>query len=260
MTPPKSSQKKRFARGARVVVGMSRQVGTVLHVDDEPSIMGEYVHVIQTNGGQLTTVGCDIELVPTPQTNLEPAAPTPPSTAPSEGPDRKFMRLAIEEARKSVPEDGRAHPKVGVVIVKVVIVKDGKVLASAHRGEIPQCHAEYIVLEKKLADVPLSGATVYTTLEPCTSRNDPKVPCADRLAERKVGRVLIGMLDPNPDIRGRGDQVLSDAGIETQLFPRELRAQVEDMNREFIRSQKDRQASAKMPRRTKISQAGPTLF
>ena len=43
------------------------------------------------------------------------------------------------------------------------------------------------------------------------------------------------------------DQVLSDAGIETQLFPREPRAQVEDMNREFVGSQKDRQAWAKMP-------------
>ena len=35
----------RFAVGARVVVGMSRRVGAVLHVDDEPSTMGEYVHL-----------------------------------------------------------------------------------------------------------------------------------------------------------------------------------------------------------------------
>jgi len=150
--------------------------------------------------------------------------------------------MAIEEARKSVAEDGRPHPKVGAVVVK-----DGKVLGTAHRGELPGNHAEYVALEKKLSDEAVAGATVYTTLEPCTTRTHPKVPCAERLVERKVARVVIGMLDPNPDIRGRGDQLLSDAGIETQLFPRELRAQVEEMNREFIRSQKDRQASAKMP-------------
>jgi pyrimidine deaminase RibD-like protein len=116
-----------------------------------------------------------------------------------ESDDRRFARLAIEEARKSVPEDERVHPRVGVVIVK-----DGQVLATAHRGEIPQCHGEYIALEKKLADVPLAGSTVYTTLEPCTSRNHPKVPCAIRLTERKVARVVIGMLDPDDRISGRG--------------------------------------------------------
>jgi pyrimidine deaminase RibD-like protein len=140
--------------------------------------------------------------------------------------------MAIQEARESVPEDERSHPKVGVVIVK-----DGRVLAKAHRGEVPAAHAEFVALEEKAKDLALAGATVYTTLEPCTARNHPKIPCAERLVERRVSRVVIGMLDPNPDIRGLGDQLLSEANIETQLFPRDLRAQVEEMNREFIRSQ-----------------------
>ena len=131
--------------------------------------------------------------------------------------DRKFAQLAIEEARKSMPEDDRVHPKVGVVVVK-----DGLVIASAHRGEIPQCHAEYIALEKKLTDVSLSGATVYTTLEPCTARNHPKVPCAIRLTERKVARVVIGMLDPDNRISGLGQRALRKAGIATELFPSDL--------------------------------------
>ena len=113
--------------------------------------------------------------------------------------DRQFMEMAIEEARKSTGEDGRSHPKVGAVVVK-----DGRVLAKAHRGEFLGCHAEYIALEKKLVDQSLAGSTVYTTLEPCTSRNHPKIPCASRLIERKVARVVIGILDPNPKISGRG--------------------------------------------------------
>jgi pyrimidine deaminase RibD-like protein len=148
--------------------------------------------------------------------------------------DEYFARMAVAEARLSVPEpDGRTHPKVGVVIVK-----EGRVLAKAHRGEFPSEHAEFIALERKLSDVSIAGATVYATLEPCTARTQPKVPCAERLAGRKVARVFIGMLDPNPNIRGMGQIILSEANIETQFFPRELMAEVEELNRDFIREQK----------------------
>jgi pyrimidine deaminase RibD-like protein len=149
--------------------------------------------------------------------------------------DRRFALLAIEEAKKSIAEDDRPHPKVGAVVVK-----DGKVLAKAHRGEKPKSHAEYVALEEKLSNETLAGATVYTTLEPCVKRSPPKICCAQRLVDRKVARVVIGMPDPNPDIRGLGDQLLSEAGIEIQLFPKDLRAQVEEMNREFIRDQKEK--------------------
>ena len=156
--------------------------------------------------------------------------------------DRKYAQLAVEEARKSVPEDERVHPKVGVVVVK-----DKRILASAHRGEIPQCHAEFIALEEKLADVPLSGATVYTTLEPCTARTHPKVPCATRLAERKVARVVIGMLDPDNRISGRGLRALRKAGITTDLFPHDLMAEVEELNREFMRERESHEPTLKAP-------------
>jgi pyrimidine deaminase RibD-like protein len=148
---------------------------------------------------------------------------------------RQFMLLAIEEAKKSIAEDGRPHPRVGAVVVN-----GGKILATAHRGENLKSHAEYVALEEKLSSETVAGATVYTTLEPCIKRNAPKICCAQRLVDRRVARVFIGMLDPNPDIRGLGEQLLSEAGIETQLFPRDLRAQVEEMNREFIRDQKQR--------------------
>jgi pyrimidine deaminase RibD-like protein len=145
--------------------------------------------------------------------------------------DQRFARLAIEEARKSISEqDGRPHPRVGAVVVK-----DGQVLSAAHRGEAAGNHAEFIALEKKLPDVAAAGATVYTTLEPCTTRNHPKVPCAERLVERKVARVVIGMLDPDPRITGRGQRKLRSANIVTDFFPHELMTEVEELNREFTR-------------------------
>jgi pyrimidine deaminase RibD-like protein len=155
----------------------------------------------------------------------------PMNTNIAESLDHKFARLAIEEAWKCVPEnDGRPHPMVGAVVVK-----NGKVLATAHRGEAKGNHAEYIALEKKLADAAAAGATVYTTLEPCTTRNHPRIPCVERLIERKVRRVVIGMLDPDPRISGRGQRRLRSANIITEFFPHDLMAEVEELNHKFTR-------------------------
>ena len=145
--------------------------------------------------------------------------------------DVRFAQMAVDEARQSTAEDERAHPMVGCVVVK-----DGKVLATSHRGEMVGRHAEFIALEEKLGDQALTGCTVYTTLEPCTSRNHPKIPCAGRLIERKVARVVIGMHDPNPDICGKGVRKLQAADIEVTLFPHALIKQLEELNRNFTRS------------------------
>jgi len=177
------------------------------------------------------------------QESVLTARKTPQSMTSLDDEDRKFARLAIEEARKSVPEgDGRPHPKVGAVVVK-----NGVVLSIAHRGEVIGNHAEFMALEKKLVDSVVTGATVYTTLEPCTARNHPKIPCVERLIERRVARVVVGMLDPDPVITGRGVRRLTEANIIADLFPYDLRLEVEELNRDFTRQFKQQNEKRKEP-------------
>lgn len=143
--------------------------------------------------------------------------------------ERELMQLAIELAAKCVSEEHKVSPKVGAVVAR-----DGVVLAAAYRGELKAGeHAEYTLLERKLPGVDLEGATLYSTLEPCTHRNHPKVSCTDRVIERKLKRVVIGTLDPNQTIRGLGELRLQDVGIEITRFEPDLVLQLRELNREF---------------------------
>jgi pyrimidine deaminase RibD-like protein/NTP pyrophosphatase (non-canonical NTP hydrolase) len=148
--------------------------------------------------------------------------------------DADLAARAVEEARHSRHEVGRTPLFVGAVAAQ-----GPNLLDAAHRGEFdPGEHAEFTLLERKLKTAVLAGATVFTTLEPCTKRGPGKVPCAERLIERRVGRVVIGTLDPNPDIRGLGVLALRQANIAVEFFPEELTAQLEELNRDFFRLQR----------------------
>lgn len=155
----------------------------------------------------------------------------------------EFAAQAFEQARLSKQEPGRTPIYVGAVAVR-----NGKVLGAAHRGELKLGdHAEYTLLEKKLGKEVLAGSTIFATLEPCIKRSPDKTPCAVHLADRNVKRVVIGTLDPNPDIRGQGILMLRAAGIEVDFFPPDLMDKLEELNRDFFRLQR---AGAAPPRPT----------
>lgn len=163
--------------------------------------------------------------------------------------ERAFMERAVVLARRCESEPGRVSPKVGAVLAR-----DGVVIGEAFRGELAAGdHAEFTLLQKKLADETLAGATLYTTLEPCTTRNAPKLACAERIIERRISRVVIGVLDPNDEIRGRGELRLRDAGIEIARFDSDLMGQIEELNRDFARLHLD----AQRVERTKAQTADP---
>lgn len=142
------------------------------------------------------------------------------------------MQLAVDEMLKSRSEHSdKNDPLVGAVLVS----KEGKLLGSAHRGGLRVGnHAEFTLIERCLAGTNLEGATLYVTLEPCTQRNSPKTPCAEWIAKARIGRVVIGIPDPNPDILGRGIRYLQKQDIQLDFFEREFVRQITDANRDFI--------------------------
>lgn len=144
--------------------------------------------------------------------------------------ERQLMELAIEISRKCFSEPGKVSPRVGAVIAR-----DGTLLDFAYRGEMkPGEHAEYTLLQRKLPQVDLSGAVLYTTLEPCTHRNHPKVACCERVIARGLRRVVIGTLDPNPMVRGMGELKIQEAGIEITRFDPDLVPTMRALNEAFV--------------------------
>ena len=149
--------------------------------------------------------------------------------------DRDYMMEAIEEMRLSRDDHtDKPDPMVGVVLVKKG--EEGKKpSAKAHRGMLRVGdHAEFTLLERLLPSEDLEGSTLYVTLEPCTERNEPKKPCAHRIARARIGKVFIGIVDPNPDIEGLGVAYLENKQIEVKFFDSDLANEIRKINEEFI--------------------------
>lgn len=114
------------------------------------------------------------------------------------------MRRAIELARRG---EGltRPNPPVGAVLVR-----DDEVIAEGWHRKAGEDHAERDCLKSIGAN--LKSATLYVTLEPCSTHGRTP-PCTDLILEKGVGRVVVSVKDLNPKHAGRGLELLRDAGV-----------------------------------------------
>lgn len=122
--------------------------------------------------------------------------------------DYQMMSRAISLAKGGIYTT-HPNPNVGCVIAK-----DGEIVGEGFHYRAGEPHAEVHAL--RAAGSLAEGATAYVTLEPC-SHYGRTPPCAEALINAKVARVVCAMQDPNPQVAGRGVNMLRDAGIEVDV-------------------------------------------
>ena len=122
--------------------------------------------------------------------------------------DERFMARAVELARRGA---GWTSPNP---LVGAVIVRDGRIIGEGWHHRFGGPHAEREALAA-CSESP-AGATAYVTLEPCCHTGKTP-PCTEALIEAGIARVVVGVLDPNPLVAGRGNEALRRAGIEVAV-------------------------------------------
>lgn len=141
---------------------------------------------------------------------------------PAESPesDLQWMRLAIKEARQGIGFTS-PNPPVGAVIVA-----DGEVIGQGYHRKAGLPHAEIEALRDAQSRSPhrIAGATIYVTLEPCSTHGRTG-PCTQAIQAAGIQRVVWGAQDPNPHHQGQAKQILGSAGISVSTGVLEIECQ-----------------------------------
>lgn len=138
----------------------------------------------------------------------------------------KALLLSLKGAGKTNP-----NPLVGAIIVK-----KGKIIGEGYHEYFGGPHAEVNAINNASEDV--DGSTLYVTLEPC-SHYGKTPPCADLIVSKKISKVIIAAMDPNPLVCGRGAEILKSNGIEVVTGVLEQEAKkVNEIFFKYIREKK----------------------
>lgn len=136
--------------------------------------------------------------------------------------DVEHMQTALQAAQLGAGHTS-PNPAVGAVLVH-----NGSVLAVGHHAQAGGDHAEIAALAQVGAQA--KGATLYSTLEPCNHQGRTG-PCTEAIIKAGITRVVVGTLDPNPQVAGGGVRRLKRGRVE--VVTGVLEAQCRDLNEAY---------------------------
>lgn len=135
-----------------------------------------------------------------------------------------YLKEALDLAREGA---GAASPNP---MVGAVLVKDGEVVGRGFHTYKGVRHAEVIALDEACERA--NGSTLYINLEPCCHQGRTG-PCTSRIIAAGVSRVVAAIEDPNPQVAGKGFEILRQAGVEVELSERHA-AEARKLNEAYV--------------------------
>ena len=138
--------------------------------------------------------------------------------------DREYMTLALRLAAKG---QGFTSPNP---MVGAVVVSRGTIVGQGSHRKAGGPHAEVIALSQ--AGSRAKGGTLYVTLEPCSHLKKRTPPCVPLIVTSGVRRAVVAMVDPNPQVKGRGLAQLKRAGLTVEVGCAE--AEARQLNEAYI--------------------------
>jgi diaminohydroxyphosphoribosylaminopyrimidine deaminase/5-amino-6-(5-phosphoribosylamino)uracil reductase len=137
----------------------------------------------------------------------------------------KYMRRCLELAKKG---KGYVAPNP---MVGAVIVYEGKIIGEGYHRKWGEAHAEVNAIHSVRQPELLKKSTLYVNLEPC-SHFGKTPPCVNLIIEKQIPQIVIGQVDPFPEVSGKGIKALREAKINVTINV--LKAECEDLNKHFI--------------------------
>jgi diaminohydroxyphosphoribosylaminopyrimidine deaminase/5-amino-6-(5-phosphoribosylamino)uracil reductase len=139
--------------------------------------------------------------------------------------DIEFMDRCLELAHKGL---GNTAPNP---VVGCVLEAGGRIIGQGYHREYGEAHAEVNAIQSVKKAEWLTSSTLYVNLEPC-SHHGKTPPCSDLILDMGIPRVVVGTIDPNKAVSGRGISRLRDHGVEVSVGIREKECL--ELNRRFF--------------------------